>query len=128
MKVSIALHTDVPDDNGNQRALEARYAGYNRGEGVMVIDADGNGICKIEALRFPSSQEDTAELFTHFSVGVCEGVDPGKGGAIIITGPLPEPLGPVNKGRAPVIVDQLVGVYAARIAEMRADGRMGPTD
>lgn len=130
MKVSIALHTEAPDENGNQRNAEARYRGYNRAYGVLVIDSTGNGVFNPETITFPVVQADADPLpYTHFSLGVCEGIDPGKGGAIIIVGELSAPLNlqTWEVGSAPRF-DAGAGIYAARIAEMRADGRMGEGD
>lgn len=125
MKVSVTLHRGEVDLDGNQRTLEARYCGYNRQYADLKIDpATGDGTFGFVDLTFPNVQADN-ETLTHFSIGVCEG-PADKGGAIISFGPLQEPI-QATPGHSPQLT-AMGGVYAARLAEMLADGRLFTLD
>src|ERR1700748_3815296 len=82
MKVSVVLHKDEPDHNGNQRQVEAAYGGYNRQYADLVIDPEtGMGVCDFN-VTFPQVQNGP-EHATHFSLGLCY-APPCQGGSIII--------------------------------------------
>lgn len=121
MRVSVTLHTDEPELDGNQRQHEAEYQGFNRQHIPMMIDEDGNGFCQFINLPFPENTEDVVEIVTHFSIGVC--VAPSnQGGNIIICGALEKPIR-IGKGYSPKIT-ATVGVRAERLTEMVKDGRI----
>lgn len=120
MRVSITLHTDEPDQDGNQRDVEASYCGYNRAYAELVTQPSGDAVCEFKNLEFPKVQADP-EVFTHFSLGVC--IAPaGQGGSIIIVGPLEQPID-AKVDTIPRLT-ALVGVRKARLDTMRADGRI----
>lgn len=133
MRVSIALHYAAPDENGNQRTFEAKYQNYNRRYMDLTIDEAGDayGICK--HVEFPANGETPPEdfepqfVFSHFSLGVCTGVGTHTGGSIIITGPIDSGIDARKQGMIPTLSNLAVGVHAARLTEMMADGRM-PVD
>ena|ERR1700761_8990366 len=109
MRVSIALHTKEPPEDGNQRQGEARYGGYNRQYADMEISDTGDGVVYVEALVFPAVATDP-EIHGWFSVG-----DP-NGGAIIIAGPIEPPM--VSRvGQAPTLKAHC-GIFRARLVAM----------
>lgn len=124
MRVSVSLHFDAPPEDGNQRDFEGSYQNYNRRVVEMDIDQHGAGTCEFEGLEFPAvgnMDDREPRVLTHFSLGVC--IAPAdKGGAIIIVGPLHPPVY-LDPGVKPQ-VSAAVGVYAARLAAMRRDGRL----
>lgn len=124
MRVSVALHYDMPPLNGNQRDLEGSYQNYNRRVVEMDIDQRGDGTCQFEGLEFATvGNLDPCEprTLTHFSLGVCN-APADRGGAIIIAGPM-YPTIHLIPGVKPQ-VSAAIGVYASRLAAMRADGRL----
>lgn len=121
VKVSIALHKQEPDLNGNQREWEVPYMNYNRANAIMEIDENGDGFIHVRDLAFPNNGEDITQVALFFSVGVA--VAPaGRGGSIIICDQIGSGPIVISKGVAPLLT-LTVGVHKARLDEMRADGR-----
>lgn len=105
MRVSIALHRDVPSIGGNQRDFECVYMNYNR----QYADLDADGHCVVD-IEFPVMGEtvEGAPSFVEswvakfWSLGICEGVPQDTGGEVLNYAPLYEPI-PVCEGFIPKI-------------------------
>ena len=125
MRVSVTLHRQQPDEDGNQRDFEANYRDYNRNYADLAIDPKtGNATCVFEGMKFPPIPADP-QVLTHFSLGVSQ-APADQGGAIIIAGPLSQViLGDV--GVVPVL-SVAAGVPKARLDQMLADGRLFSLD
>lgn len=125
VKISIALHSQEPDLDGNQRQWELTYRDYNRQYAIMAIDENGDGFVHAADLAFPNNGENATQFATHFSIGVA--VAPGgQGGSIINMGEIGTGVIVVSEGMAPLLTFT-AGTYKARLDEMRADGRFFDT-
>jgi hypothetical protein len=121
IKISVALHTQEPDIDGNQSQFELGYMNYNRRHIFMTIDDNGDGFFQATDLQFPSNGEYVAPVATWFSIGVA--VAPAnQGGAIINAGPIGT--GPIIivKGRGPMLTIA-GGIHAERLNKMRLAGK-----
>lgn len=124
MRVSVTLHKLEPDMDANQSWKEANYQNFNRQYATMEFDDEGNGLVRIKDLAFPTcgGNDKERQVLTYFSIGVCDGPN-GAGGAIINAGLLDAAV-EVRPGMHPELRVAIVGVYAARLQQMRDDGRL----
>ena len=127
MKVSLALHTEDPGEDGNQRSFEARYMNYNRLIVDGEIDAKGNLLIELQNVAFVASGEAMPDWcpqnFRYISAGVCTGpLD--SGGSVIIRHKFDQEMSVRNVGDFPTIKHLFIGVLAERLKLMMDDGRL----
>ncbi len=115
MKVSIALHSEFPNEAGNQRQFETSYGGYNRQYADLdVIPETGNGVVQFPLCVFPPVNSDP-EVARFFSIGMAHAPE-GYGGDIQVAGPCNPPIEMIIGGE-PTLTGVGAGIYAERLKE-----------